>query len=360
MDETKLPSVWKLVPVEPTEAMKRALFTNLCEADDEAKIIKAVIAAAPAAPATWSSATAPGPDGMQHCIAVPGMPSAARDAALEEACEALHTWLKYPTEACAIVRALKSEYAPNSIAGPVAGAAEKVDDLSDWPSLDECAPLIRAKLGWVPGEPNISTNAPVQQAAPSEPSNFSRRMRNRVVESREGQDGDIVVAKKDILALVAEIDRYHASVTTMAAPAQPVTQVQQAAPSGWISVDEHMPAEGSKVLVSGPSYDDYAKGRYVSSATLQNGEFLDDNGDDLHTPSHWMPLPPAPGDAPAQPVGLSEQDSIDTPEFRVILNQWRLVENIATFPKSDPGVARCRKDLIDFINAAILAAKEAP
>ena len=32
----------------------------------------------------------------------------ARDATLEDACSALHTGLPYPTEACAIVRALKS------------------------------------------------------------------------------------------------------------------------------------------------------------------------------------------------------------------------------------------------------------
>lgn len=41
---------WKLVPVEPTPEMCRALFRNLVHADDEARVIKAVIAASPAAP----------------------------------------------------------------------------------------------------------------------------------------------------------------------------------------------------------------------------------------------------------------------------------------------------------------------
>ena len=38
---------WVSVPIEPTEEMKRALFRNLIHADDEAYVIKAIIAAAP-------------------------------------------------------------------------------------------------------------------------------------------------------------------------------------------------------------------------------------------------------------------------------------------------------------------------
>ena len=41
---------WKLVPIEPTDEMKRALFTNLVHADDEAYVIKAIINAAPQPP----------------------------------------------------------------------------------------------------------------------------------------------------------------------------------------------------------------------------------------------------------------------------------------------------------------------
>ncbi|MGL4232650.1 MAG: hypothetical protein ACRCWJ_14900 [Casimicrobium sp.] len=40
------PAGMALVPEEPTEAMKRALFINLAKADDEAFVIKAIIAAA--------------------------------------------------------------------------------------------------------------------------------------------------------------------------------------------------------------------------------------------------------------------------------------------------------------------------
>lgn len=39
---------WRLVPIEPTPEMCRALFLQLVHADDEARVIKAVLAAAPA------------------------------------------------------------------------------------------------------------------------------------------------------------------------------------------------------------------------------------------------------------------------------------------------------------------------
>ena len=44
------PEGFALVPVEPTEAMKRALFVNLVHADDEAYVIKKVIEASKAPP----------------------------------------------------------------------------------------------------------------------------------------------------------------------------------------------------------------------------------------------------------------------------------------------------------------------
>ena len=45
-----VPHGMKLVPVEPTREMCRALFRNLVHADDEARVIRAVIDAAPATP----------------------------------------------------------------------------------------------------------------------------------------------------------------------------------------------------------------------------------------------------------------------------------------------------------------------
>ena len=45
-----VPEGWKLVPVEPTPEMCRALFRNLVHADNEVYVIKAVLAAAPTFP----------------------------------------------------------------------------------------------------------------------------------------------------------------------------------------------------------------------------------------------------------------------------------------------------------------------
>lgn len=45
--DVQVPEGWKLVPVEPTQAMCRALFRNLIHADNEAYVIKAVMDAAP-------------------------------------------------------------------------------------------------------------------------------------------------------------------------------------------------------------------------------------------------------------------------------------------------------------------------
>lgn len=49
--QVEVPHGWKLVPVEPTPEMCRALFINLTHADDETRVIKAVLNAAPTPPA---------------------------------------------------------------------------------------------------------------------------------------------------------------------------------------------------------------------------------------------------------------------------------------------------------------------
>lgn len=65
--------------------------------------------------------------------------------------------------------------------------------------------------------------------------------------------------------------------------------------AGWVSVeDERKPAEHEVVAVIGPAYGSFDKGRYVSSATYYNGEFFTEDGDQMHPPSHWQHLPPAP------------------------------------------------------------------
>lgn len=143
MNETKLPGAWKWVPVEPTPQMLNALHVSPdCigsaivkhSVDKLPDSYAAMLAAAPQPGwPGWPSATAPGPDGMQHCIAVPGMPSAHDDISAQ-----LREYASNPG------------YSHNDYADTMRQAADAIDA-----GLD----AIRA---W-------STPAPVQQAAPSEP-----------------------------------------------------------------------------------------------------------------------------------------------------------------------------------------------
>nr|WP_307731852.1 DUF551 domain-containing protein [Massilia sp. H27-R4] len=72
--------------------------------------------------------------------------------------------------------------------------------------------------------------------------------------------------------------------------------VPAVAASLWISVQERLPDNGVEVVVIGPAFGDYAKGRYSMIATHESGIFYNGDGYDCHPPSYWQPLPP-----PAQP-----------------------------------------------------------
>lgn len=63
---------------------------------------------------------------------------------------------------------------------------------------------------------------------------------------------------------------------------------------GWISIDERTPDEDAEVIVTGPAYGDYKKGRYSSKATFSQGVFFNEDGDDMHEPSHWIAIPATP------------------------------------------------------------------
>lgn len=84
--------------------------------------------------------------------------------------------------------------------------------------------------------------------------------------------------------------------------AAPVAQAVPVA-SEWISVDERLPENEAQVWASGANFGDYEKGRFVVAVTFLHGTFHDDeDGEEIHDPSHWMPrdpkpTPPAPGAA---------------------------------------------------------------
>lgn len=95
-----------------------------------------------------------------------------------------------------------------------------------------------------------------------------------------------------------------------AAPAVPAAQE----PATWISVADRLPSEDSEVIVSGWAYNDPARGRFVTHADFSDGQFKPvgaaDEYDALHPPTHWMPMPAAPGEAPTpaaeQPIRATQ------------------------------------------------------
>ncbi|MEE4652803.1 DUF551 domain-containing protein [Pseudomonas alliivorans] len=76
--------------------------------------------------------------------------------------------------------------------------------------------------------------------------------------------------------------------------------------SEWIKCSERMPEELQHVLASGFNFDLPTHGRWVEPSTFFEGSFrgfthADDevfvgDKDELHTPTHWQPLPAPPAE----------------------------------------------------------------
>ena len=65
-------------------------------------------------------------------------------------------------------------------------------------------------------------------------------------------------------------------------------------PPRWIPVGERLPEMGARVMV-GHAVDGWVGiGERVLTGTYLHWE---DDGEDLHEPTHWMPLPSPPGEA---------------------------------------------------------------
>jgi hypothetical protein len=75
----------------------------------------------------------------------------------------------------------------------------------------------------------------------------------------------------------------------------------QAVPT-WIPVSERLPSIGQHVAALIYPYAN-PRNRQIAVAALyySEGEFLDDDGKAIHTPTHWTPLPPI-SDDPAAPI----------------------------------------------------------
>lgn len=86
-------------------------------------------------------------------------------------------------------------------------------------------------------------------------------------------------------------------------------------PATWVSVADRLPGEDSEVIVSGWAYNDPARGRFVTHADFSDGQFKPvgaaDEYDALHPPTHWMPMPAAPGEAPTP--AAKQSDTVAVP-----------------------------------------------
>ncbi|ATQ77867.1 hypothetical protein CR152_27720 [Massilia violaceinigra] len=173
-----------------------------------------------------------------------------------------------------------------------------------------------------------------EQKLPSAPTDVSKRLRamaasaftepyreidklmNQAADEIERYYGGMLAWKKSAEAMGA--DGRVRELECVIADLKRECQEMRATPSGWVSVLERRPEVGQQVIVFLSNrrfgdeimFDTWDEQRECpvdfSTISVPVGEGWNEH--DFEEISHWMPLPPAPGAAPAQPVGLSEQE----------------------------------------------------
>lgn len=71
-------------------------------------------------------------------------------------------------------------------------------------------------------------------------------------------------------------------------------QAARATPSqdaAWISFEAQQPEEGQQVISAFHPYNKPEYAHIVCDATYMHGEFIDYDGDEVYTPTHWIPRP---------------------------------------------------------------------
>lgn len=58
----------------------------------------------------------------------------------------------------------------------------------------------------------------------------------------------------------------------------------------WVNVDERLPEDHSDVIILYWPYDNHENEQVAGSAYHVEGTFYDEDGNDMHAPSHWMPI----------------------------------------------------------------------
>ncbi|HEX8610198.1 MAG TPA: hypothetical protein VF800_02835 [Telluria sp.] len=278
------------------------------------------LATAPHAPA-WSAAIAPGPDGYQRTVAVPGMPSAARDAALEEA--------------AAVADSTSKEYLPLRQGGLCRIIGKRIR------ALKSIAAPVVVGMGGLP--------APTELTA--ELINLLNAIRPNF--------GDVGTRDIDVAAQRTRIDRAIVQLGLIMAhdgqehptprPTTAPAPVQQAAPSELRAIAA-FEATVRNCPVRGLMPDLFLK--KLISHDDANPEFLDKMVD-----HDWQVFRNGWLAAPVQPAGPSEQDKLDAARYR-----WLRVcgPQFDQFPILDACGNIVADELDKAIDAAILAAKAAP
>ena len=62
----------------------------------------------------------------------------------------------------------------------------------------------------------------------------------------------------------------------------------------WISVEDRLPASNADAIILFWPYDNRENGQIVGQGHHVDGVFYNEDGDDMHPPSHWMPMPTLP------------------------------------------------------------------
>lgn len=58
----------------------------------------------------------------------------------------------------------------------------------------------------------------------------------------------------------------------------------------WISTDDRLPDDGKDVIILYWPYNNHENERVAGTAHHVEGTFYDEDGNDIHPPSHWMPF----------------------------------------------------------------------
>ena len=85
--------------------------------------------------------------------------------------------------------------------------------------------------------------------------------------------------------IVRAVEAFQSSQKPAAAPAE----VEQ-----WINVDNKLPSNGQTIFALIYPYNNKENERIATHAVYYDGTFLNHEGDDLHAPTHWMPMPSYP------------------------------------------------------------------